>query len=104
MKFHPHRIINEQPPRELTVLSLPMQRLLSSKHKDAKILDNCHFGIHRIALTEYYQMRTHMPGFWSIFSFLASIYIEKLATRSLRDNPSKYPKVFTDKPYNTLSS
>ena len=31
----------------------------------------CHVGIHFIALVEYFQMSTHMPGFQSILRFCA---------------------------------
>ena len=34
----------------------------------------CHVGIHRIALTEYYQMSTHVPGFQSFFRYFASFW------------------------------
>ena len=46
----------------------------------------CNVGIHWKAHAEYYQMSTHMPGFRSFFSFLASFCIDqiKLATSSQR--------------------
>ena len=51
----------------LTTLTLPLL-VLQPKHKDANILGNhllnpCHVGIHWIALAEYSQMSTHVPGF-----------------------------------------
>ena len=52
----------------LLPLSLPMLRLLSSKvqgRKDSwKLSKPCHVGTHWKALTEYFQMSTHLPGFW----------------------------------------
>ena len=54
-------------------LTLPMLKLLSSKAQGCKGLwktsKPCHVGIHSIALAEYSQMNTHMPGFQSFFRF-----------------------------------
>ena len=56
-------------------LTLPMLGLLSSKaqgQKDFwKTSKPCHVGIHYIALTEYSQKSTNMPGFQSFFSVFA---------------------------------
>ena len=67
-------------------LTVPMLRLLSSiAHKDAEIFEKhlepvirYSFGIHYIALTEYCQMSTHMPGFQSFFNFFASFCTGKI--------------------------
>ena len=61
-----------------TILPLPMLRLLSSKAHGCndfwKTPKPCHVGIHWIALAEYSQMSTHMPGFFeSSFVFLHQI-------------------------------
>ena len=54
-----------------TILTLPMLSLLS--YKDTKIFlkpfKPCHVGIHRITLTEYSRMSTHVPGFLSFSCF-----------------------------------
>ena len=64
-------------------LTLPMLRLLSSKAHGCKYLwkpsKPCHVGIHWIALTEYSQMSTHMPGFQSFLRFLASFCIGQIS-------------------------
>ena len=64
-------------------LTLPMLRLLSSKaqgHKDfLKPSKPGHFGIHWIALAEYSQMSTHVPGFQLFFCFFASFCIGKIS-------------------------
>ena len=44
----------------------------------------CHIGIRWIALDEYSQMSTHMPGFQSFFRFLYHFVSAKLATSSVR--------------------
>ena len=48
-------------------LTLPMLRLLSSKAQESKDFlkssKPCHVDIHLIALGEYSQMNTHLPGF-----------------------------------------
>ena len=63
--------------------SLPMLRLLSSNAQGLKDIRKpskpCHVGIHWIALTEYCQMRTHVPGFQSFFSFFASFCIGQIS-------------------------
>ena len=44
----------------------------------------CHVGPHWIALDEYSQMSTHMPGFQSFFSFfLHHFVLAELATTSI---------------------
>ena len=48
------------------------QRLLKSPKP-------CHVGMHWIALTEYSQMSTHVPGFRSFFSFFASFCIDQIS-------------------------
>ena len=35
----------------------------------------CHVGIHWIAVTEYSQMSTHVPGFQSFFRYFASLCV-----------------------------
>ena len=56
------------------ILTLPIQRLLSSKALGRKYFwkpsKPCHVGIHWIALAEYSQMSTHVPGFQSFFRFI----------------------------------
>ena len=63
-------------------LTLPMQRLLSSKAQERKDYWNpsklCHVGIHWKALAEYSQMSTHVPGLQSFFSFFASFRIGQI--------------------------
>ena len=70
------------------VLTLPMLRLLLSKAQRWKNLwkqsKPCHVGIHWIALDEYSQMSTHMPGFRSFFRFLHHFVLAKWATSSIR--------------------
>ena len=57
-------------------LSLPMLRLLSSEAQGCKDFlkpsKPCHVGIHWIALDEYSQMSTHLPGFQSSLRFSGS--------------------------------
>ena len=70
------------------LLTLPIPRLLSSKAQDhAQIFDN-HLnpvGIHCIALVEYSQISTHVPGFQSYFRFfLHHFVLAILATSSIR--------------------
>ena len=60
------------------MLTLPMLRLyFRPKHNDAKSFEKpsrpCHVGIHRIALVEYSQMSTHVPGFQIIFQVFCMI-------------------------------
>ena len=65
-----------------------MLRLLSSKAQECKDFQKtpktCHVGIHRIALTEYSQMSTCLPGFQSFFKFLHHFVLATLATSSIR--------------------
>ena len=67
---------------EIIALTLPMLRLLLSKTQEHQHFEKtskpCHVGIHWVALTEYSQMSTHMPGFQSFFRFFASICIGEL--------------------------
>ena len=44
----------------------------------------CYVGTHWIALAEYSQMSTHLPGFWSFFNFLYYFVLAKLATSSIK--------------------
>ena len=69
----------------LEVLTLILRVLLSSNAQ--KISSKpCHAGIHWMALTEYYQISTHVPWFQSFFRFFASFCIGKLGTSSMRFN------------------
>ena len=82
-------IINHQTEgRKELVSTLPMLRLLSSKARGRKGLlkpsKPCHVGIHWIALAEYSQMSTHMPGFQSFSGFLHLFVLVELATSSIR--------------------
>ena len=67
----------------LCILSLLMLRLLSSKLQGRKYfrkpLKPCHVGIHWNALTEYFHMSTHLPGFQSFFRFFASFCIGQIS-------------------------
>ena len=69
-------------------LTLLMLRLRSSKsqgHRDFwKPCKLCCGAIHWIALTEYFQMSTHLPGFQPFFRFLHHFVMAKLATSSIR--------------------
>ena len=51
-----------------------MLRLFCPKHKDANIFFKpskpCHVGIYWIALAEYSQMGTHVPGIQAFLTFL----------------------------------
>ena len=73
-------------------LILPMLRLLLLKAKGRK--DSlkppkpCHVGIHWIALPEYSQMSTYLPGFSYFPAFLHNFVLAKLATSSIRINLS----------------
>ena len=42
-------------------------------------LNLCHVGIHWIALAEYFQMSTHLPGFQSLFRFYVSYCIGQIS-------------------------
>ena len=78
----------------LTMLTLPMLRLFSSKAKECKILEKtskpCRLSIHLKALAEYSQMSTHLPGFQlgssNLARFLHLFVFAKLATSSIRVN------------------
>ena len=64
------------------------EAILSSKAQGNRNLCKpskpCHVGIHWIALAEYSQMSTHLPGFQSIFRFLHHFVLAKLVTSSIR--------------------
>ena len=68
---------------KLLHLTLPMLRLHSPKAQERKNLwkpsKPCHVGIHWIALTEYSQMSTHLPGFRWFFRILALYHIGKIS-------------------------
>ena len=51
----------------------------------------CHVGIHWIALDEYSQMSTHMPGFRSCPFFLRHFELAKLATSSIKVKVNHLP-------------
>ena len=67
-----------------------MLRLLSSKEQGRKDFwkssKPCHVGIHLIALAEYSQRSTNVPGFQSFFMCLHHFVLAKLATSSIRVN------------------
>ena len=44
----------------------------------------CHVGIHWKALTEYFQMSIHLPGFQSFSKIFASFLLARLSTSSIR--------------------
>ena len=68
-------------------LTFPMLRLLSSKPQGGKEFlkssKPCHVGIHWIALAEYSQMSTHVPGFQLFFHFLHPYVLAKFAPSSI---------------------
>ena len=47
--------------------------------KFEKLLKPCHVGIHWIALAEYFQMSTHLPGFQWFSGFFASFCIYQIS-------------------------
>ena len=69
-------------------LTLPMVRPLSSEAQGSKDFQKaykpCHVGIHWLALAEYFQMSTHMPGFQSFLRFFYEFVLAKLAISSIR--------------------
>ena len=75
MMRHIHIVRDEMSTPITSGIDPPMLRLLSSKAQVVKAFLNtskpCHVDIHWIALTEYCQMSTHMPGFWSFNIFFA---------------------------------
>ena len=75
-------------------LTLPMQRLLSSKAQDCKDFwkpsKPYHVGIHWIGPAEHSQMSTHVPGFWLFFRFLHHFVLAKLATSSIKVKTALY--------------
>ena len=66
----------------IKLLTLSMLRQLCPKHKVANCKP-CDIGFHWIALTEYSQMSTHMPGFQLFSAFLCHFVLAKLATSSI---------------------
>ena len=60
------------------MLSLLLSRTLERKdfRKPSK---PCHVGVHWIALIEYFQMSTHLPGFQSFFRVFASFCIGQIS-------------------------
>ena len=73
-----------------------MLMLLLSKHKNAKIFEKlstpCHVGIHWKALSGYFKMSTHVPGFQPFSGFLHHFISPKLATSSERVTLIRSPK------------
>ena len=59
----------------ICLLTVPVLRLLSSKAQGCKDFwkpsKPCHVGTHWIALAEFSQMSTHLPGFQWFFRFFA---------------------------------
>ena len=72
----------------LTMLTLPMLRLLSSKEKFI-------FGIHWKALAAYSKRSTHIPG----FCFLHHFELAKLAASSIRVKQTIHPTCLGFKPF-----
>ena len=62
--------------KDMYVKNIQYECYFRPKHKNAKIFQNhlnqCHDGIHWIALAKHSQMSTHMPWFQSCFIFYAS--------------------------------
>ena len=62
------------------MLTLMLLMLLSSNAQKSKNLwkssKASHVGIHWKALTEYFQISTHLPWFQSFLSFLPSFYVD----------------------------
>ena len=67
----------------IEIIAYLMLRLILSKAQGCedlwKAFKPCHVGIHWIALAQYSQMSTHMPGFQSLFSFFASFCIGQIS-------------------------
>ena len=86
--FFEHCIKNSGSKAFPMLLKFPILRPLSSKAHGCKdfwkLSKPCHVGIYWIALTEYSQMSTHMPGFQSVFSFMCHFVLAKLASSSIR--------------------
>ena len=63
-------------------LTLPILRLLSSKAQGREVFwkpfKPCNVGIFWMALAEYSQMSTHVPGFPSFFRLFASFCVGKM--------------------------
>ena len=57
------------------------------KHNDfLKLSRPCHVGIHWIALAEYTQMSTHMPGFQPFSRLIASFCIDQMSNQQHNDD------------------
>ena len=54
----------------------PMHSKAKTFRKSSK---TCHVGIHRLALTEYVQMSTHLPWFQSFLSLLSSFHVDQIS-------------------------
>ena len=68
-------------------LTIPMLRVLLSKEQGIFFLKPSKpylVGIHWIALAEYYQMSSHVPGFQSFFRVFVAFFIGKSGTSSIR--------------------
>ena len=77
-------------------LTLSVLRLLSYKAPS----ETCHVGIHWIALVEYSQMSTHVPGFQSFFrSFFASFCNGQISHHQLKVEPYPIPESFVKLKY-----
>ena len=74
----------------ISLYTLVMLRLLSLKAQGCKDFRKpfkpCDVGIHWIALAEYSQMSSNVPGFKSFFRFLHNFVMAKLATSSIGKN------------------
>ena len=68
-----------------------MLGLLTSKSEEDlwKPSKPCRVGIHWVALAEYFQMSTHVPGLQSFFMFSYHFNLTKFVTSSIRVNPRK---------------
>ena len=68
-------------------LTLPMLKLLSSEVQGCKDISKSskpyHVGIHWIALAEFSQISTNVPGFLSFSGFFKHFLMAKLAVSSL---------------------
>ena len=69
-------------------LTLPILRLLSSKAQTRNDFEKtskpCRVGIQLIALAEYSQMSTHIPGFQLFLMFLHDFVLVEIASSSIR--------------------
>ena len=97
--------------KQCLALTLPMPSLSflqsTRTHNLWKASKPCHVGIHWIALHEYSQMSTHLPGFQSFFRFLYHFVLAKSANSirvkdvrvsfghsTLQKSHSRTPKLF----------